>query len=528
MRLPDDFPIDPELQAELDAIDATLSGEPVDPRYAEVAELTLLLAAERPVMRTEFAAELDARVEQRFRRVPGESDPGARVRLPVARKWSGLAWWQTGGGFVAALAATVAVVIAVGSGGSGGLHLARNGALTPASPTENSAPGVATSTSASTASSPGPVYRAAAPRGTKSGKFTGTFFGGGGTSGHGVKSASAASAKNAPPGSLQSLAPVHGASATGTGTPSSASGTGGGSASSGTGGSASSSGGSTSSSGGSASSSSSAPPAATTPALTPAVPTPAGPQQLAASAPNAAAGVQPVPNGRRQIQSAQLSLTAAASRVDDVAQEAFDVIGDNRGIVRHSSVTAGGPGGFATILVSVPSQNLAQTMTQLSELRYAHVSARTDQSQDVNDQYLVDVRRLGDAKALRTSLLKQLAAATTQTQIDSLDAQIHDNELTIQSDEKTLASLNKQISYSQINLTINAGVVPVVHHHHAAATGFTLHRALHDAGRVLVVAAGVSLITLAVLLPLAVVLGLLGWIATSLRRRSRQSALNAF
>jgi hypothetical protein len=247
----------------------------------------------------------------------------------------------------------------------------------------------------------------------------------------------------------------------------------------------------------------------------------------AASAPNGAAGVQPVPNGRRQIQSAQLSLMAAANRVDDVAQEAFNVIGDNRGIVRHSTVTAGGPGGFADITVSVPSQNLAQTMIQLSQLRYAHVLARTDQSQDVNDQYLVDVRRLGDAKAQRTALLKQLAAATTQTQVDSLDAQIHDNELQIQADEKTLASLDKAISYSTIQLSINAGIVPVVHRHHSAATGFTLHKALHDAGRVLVVAAGVALITLAVLLPLAVALGLLAWIAGSLRRRSRQSALNA-
>ena len=48
MRHLDETPIDPEIAACLDAIDATLAGEPVDPRHAELAELALLLADDRP------------------------------------------------------------------------------------------------------------------------------------------------------------------------------------------------------------------------------------------------------------------------------------------------------------------------------------------------------------------------------------------------------------------------------------------------------------------------------------------------
>jgi hypothetical protein len=51
-----------EILDELEAVDATLAGEPVDPAYADVAELALLLASERPVPRPEFARDLDARV----------------------------------------------------------------------------------------------------------------------------------------------------------------------------------------------------------------------------------------------------------------------------------------------------------------------------------------------------------------------------------------------------------------------------------------------------------------------------------
>ena len=84
MRLLDDAPMDPDVAAALDAIDSTLAGEPVDPKYAELAELALLLADERPLVDPVFAHALDQRVDGRF---GGTAREGKR---PSRRStWSG-------------------------------------------------------------------------------------------------------------------------------------------------------------------------------------------------------------------------------------------------------------------------------------------------------------------------------------------------------------------------------------------------------------------------------------------------------
>jgi hypothetical protein len=252
---------------------------------------------------------------------------------------------------------------------------------------------------------------------------------------------------------------------------------------------------------------------------------PANAPTFGPAASSGAGAPAPQSNGRKIVQSAQLALNTPPVKIDAVAQEVFDVVGAQNGIVSHSSVTAsGGPGAYAQFQLSVPSGNLQQTMTALSRLRFASVSSRTDTTQDVNNQYVGDVRALSDAKALRTALLKQLAQAVTTAQIDSLQAQIHDADAQISSDQSTLNALNHQVNYSQIQVTINgAEIVPV---RHPGASGFTLGKAAHDAGRVLTVAAGVALITLAALVPIALLVALGLWVTTAIRRRRREQALD--
>jgi hypothetical protein len=239
-------------------------------------------------------------------------------------------------------------------------------------------------------------------------------------------------------------------------------------------------------------------------------------------APGGTAGPTPPSNGRKIIQSSQLALTTPPDKIDTVAQEVFNVVGAENGIVNHSSVTAGHtPAAYAEFQLSVPSANLPQTMAQLSRLRYAAVSSRTDSTQDVNNRYVGDQRALANAQALRTALLKQLANAVTTEQIDSLKAQLHDADSQISADEATLRSLNHAIGFSQIYVTIDpASPVPVTH------KGFTLGKAAHDAGRVLTVAAGAALIALAVLVPVALLAALGLWVAFAVRRRRREQALD--
>src|SRR5947209_14698112 len=98
MRRLDDTPIDPEIAACLDAIDATLAGEPVDPRHAELAELALLVAAERPEIDAGFARSMDARLARRFVSVGSggaQPSPGARSR-GASGGWAAWLTWKAG------------------------------------------------------------------------------------------------------------------------------------------------------------------------------------------------------------------------------------------------------------------------------------------------------------------------------------------------------------------------------------------------------------------------------------------------
>jgi hypothetical protein len=209
-----------------------------------------------------------------------------------------------------------------------------------------------------------------------------------------------------------------------------------------------------------------------------------------------------------------------------VAQQVYDVVGQLNGVVESSTVTqAGGTAGYANFQLSIPSASLGQAMSRLSSLNYAVVVSRTDASQDITDQYGAAQRSLADARALRTSLLKQLASATTTEQIDSLNAQIHDAEASISSDQATLNRLNHQVNFSQLSLEVNAQSVPPPVKH--SSGGFGIGRAAHDAGRVLTVAAGVALIAIAALLPIALVAALFWWVGSAVRRRRREQALDA-
>lgn len=443
MRQSDGLPPDPEMLAELETIDLTLAGLAIDPAYAEIAELTLVTAAERPRISATFAAELDARVQRRFEATQATHDvagppsatphraPPRRRRRRGGRLGAVLRRPAFGGGVIAGLAA-VALAIVIVANSSDRLPQSSGAAVPSVGRTLSETP---------------------APSAKPSAGVT-----------HGAASTGAFSTPSL------AVSPSTNAAA-----------------------------GSTSSAGGSAGSS---------------APSPA-----------------PVPNGRREVQSAQLQLSASNARLDTVSQEVYDVVGQENGIVKNSSVTSASASdsgsSYATFTLSIPSQNLQATMTRLSELRYATVASRTDATQDVNDQYLNDERRLADARALRTSLLKQLQAAITEADIDSLTAQIHDAEASISSDEATLSKLQSRISFSSLSVQINAS--PVILHPQPAtskATGFTIGRAAHDSVRVLTVAAGVALIALAALVPFVLLVALIAWVGYWLRRRRREHALD--
>jgi Domain of unknown function (DUF4349) len=431
MPLLDQDPIDPEIAATLDAIDATLAGEPVDGRYADVAEIALLLASDKPQIPPAFAQSLDQKVERRF--APREGHK-RRFGMPAPRQrrgWSVV--WQATGALGAVAALLVAIVVVVGGEHGASSASSSSAALSAIPPATTTSAGSGAASSAPVSSPP--ARKAAATASTPS--------------------------NSSASGSNGSLSPTYGSSTS----------------------------------------------------------------SASSAASGAAPPLQPPTTGRKVVQGAQLNLAAAPSRIDDVAQEIYDEIGQVNGIVESSNVTQGGLAGTANFELSVPSGALGRTLTALSSLNYAQVVSRTDNTQDITDQYGAATRALGDARALRTSLLKQLADAVTTEQIDSLKAQINDAEASISSDQATLNRLNHQVNYSQLAVTINAQSPPPVAHR--GGGGFTLRKAAHDAGRVVTVVAGVALIAIAALAPIALVVALAWWVGAALRRRRRDQALDS-
>ncbi|MGZ4166351.1 MAG: DUF4349 domain-containing protein [Solirubrobacteraceae bacterium] len=416
MRGPDSDPLSPEIATALMAVDATLAGEPVDPEYAELAELALILRRERPRTSDTFAATLDDRVERRF------------ARPARAARGTGLRRWLFGpvAGLAAAAAGVAVVIVVAGSSGGGASSASSSSAAAVASQT------VAASSSASaggSAAAAPDVKRAAAPK---------TALG----LNESAAAASSASSSSTSAGSSAVPSPV-------------------------------------------------------------------------------------IPGGRQVVQSAQLQLSTAPSRIDDVAQQVFNVVGAEKGFVDNSNVTSGGgsANAGASFELSVPSANLAATLTDLSRLRGAHVVSRTDQTNDITGEVGGAGQKLAEARALRRSLLKQLANATTTEQVNSIEARLHDANASIASDLATLRGLQRQVAYSKISLNIEPSTAPppVTTHH---SSGFGIGQAAHDAGRVLVVVAGVALIVLAVLVPVGLVGALAAWVGFAIRRRRREQALD--
>jgi hypothetical protein len=458
--------IDPEIAEQLDAIDATLAGEPVSPRFAELAELALMLSAGKPDgPGPEFARELDARVEGRFgagagsRALAGGGSAGGGSGASSRRR---ARWWGSWGigptlGAVATAVAAVLIAVAVFTtgGGSRGSTAVYHSSLS--SVTRTPATTTAATTSASSAQHHG---------------FSGKSFGGGPVKA-GTPAAVPAPERLSTHGSATAKSPSA---------------------------------------------------AAPAPALPPfLVPAPAS-TQSGVGIPSSA----PLPNGRKTVQSSILELGTPAKRIDAVAQEVFNEVRVVNGIVERSNVSStGGPGASAQFQLRVPSQYLTDALTALSKLRYANVISRTDNTQDVNSPYLSLQREIANAKAALVKLRAKLAAATSSTAIATLKQQIATENATLARAQGSFKGLNRQVDFSNLYVTLQVttgggGVAPVG----GGKGGFGLHQAGHDALRVLEVTAGIALIVLAALVPLGLLAALAWWLTGTLQRRRRERALD--
>lgn len=237
----------------------------------------------------------------------------------------------------------------------------------------------------------------------------------------------------------------------------------------------------------------------------------------AAKVPAVPAPTSPRTSGPRHVErSASITLAAARNKLETVGNEIVAVVDRHHGYVLHSSVTSGSGGGGSFDL-RVPVGSLQATLSDLSGL--ADVRSRSQNVNDVTSSYNATSDRLDTQRALRQSLLKQLAAATTATQADALRSRLRLVSANIRSLSAQFAALRQRTSLASVEVSL------VPKRARAAVTTGGIGGDLHDAFHSLVVSFGIALRVLGIAIPLAIVGGLAWLAAAMLRRRRREAAL---
>jgi hypothetical protein len=254
------------------------------------------------------------------------------------------------------------------------------------------------------------------------------------------------------------------------------------------------------------------------------------PAQSDSSAPSTAGGsgaasssaAAPAPEsarGRRVERTTRLELTT--SDVQGAADGVVRATQASGGYVQSSQVATGDANGSASFVLRVPTDRLDDAVARLSKL--GHVRALQQSAQDITGSYDSASARLTEARATRRALLRALGKATSAEEISSLRARIADNRRDIARYAAQFDAVRRRANFA----TVDVELLGRPHKSQPAPAGgsWTPGDAARDAVRVLEVSAGVALIGLSVLVPLALLGAAGGLAAGAYRRRRREAAL---
>ncbi len=231
----------------------------------------------------------------------------------------------------------------------------------------------------------------------------------------------------------------------------------------------------------------------------------------------AASGPDAAP-GRVQQLGASIRLATTPGEVQSTADRVSRLATSEGGYTQSSHVDQGEGAGEANLTLSLPSAKLSATLASLGAL--APVRAESQTLQDITNTYNAARQRLNDATAERQALLRALAKASTEGEIDSLRERIAQNRGAVANAHKAFQEVSQRASTSEVEVT-------VVGDKSAGSEGLSINRGLHDAGRVLVVTLAVLLIAVALLLPLALAAAALATGRRAWRRHQRERVLDA-
>jgi len=225
-------------------------------------------------------------------------------------------------------------------------------------------------------------------------------------------------------------------------------------------------------------------------------------------------------SGRAIERSAQITLLADPEDVAGDSAKVFAAVHDAHGVVLRSSTTRGTAGAArADFELLIPSIRLGDALAALSAID--EVGSRHDATADITAPAVALARRLHESRARIDDLLSQLAAAETEAGREALEAELRGERRQAKALEAQLSLLQRRSHYSHLSVRIQPGDSST-----SPGGAWGIDDALGSAGHILSVAAGVTLVALAILAPL-VLLALIAWLAsrTWLRLR-RERALS--
>jgi len=220
---------------------------------------------------------------------------------------------------------------------------------------------------------------------------------------------------------------------------------------------------------------------------------------------------------RRQELSASLSLNAPAKEIDDVSAGVLKTTTRYGGVVMRSDVSTTSGADFD---VRIPAARLQAALAALSEL--GDVESRNQTSQDITAAFVSPRERLTDGLAERASLLRQLAKADTRNETASIRERLRRVSQQIASARGELRGLRGRANFAKVTVNVNPEEGSS-----GDGGGWGVGDGFDDALHILAWTAAALIVALAVALPLLVLGGLAGGAARVLRRRRRESTLDA-
>jgi Domain of unknown function (DUF4349) len=220
--------------------------------------------------------------------------------------------------------------------------------------------------------------------------------------------------------------------------------------------------------------------------------------------------------------SAQIVLGAEPADVAEDSARVLETVHAHDGIVMRSSTRQGSAGeAGARFELLIPSAKLGDALAALSEID--EVRSRHEASADITAPTVNVSELLQDSKARIDSLLAQLEGAETESEREAVEAELRQERRHRARLRANLQDLQRRADLSRVLVRIETGAAQSSSDDGGA---WGVKDALDDAGKILAVAAAVTVVALAILGPIALI-ALLAWLThRAWVRRERRRVLS--